>query len=144
MSGFETILPAIGAAGTVLGTAQSVTRAQSAKEASAQAAALQAEQIEAQRAQQEKERRSLLERQSATARARLAASGTGGEADGGSAAAILDGIARQGAEDIADINTGAALRTRKASLLDDDDGLAWARNGLDVFRSFYTAGTKTN
>lgn len=136
MSGFEAVIPAVTTlAGSMIG------QSQAADSSAAQAAAIERQNqvVEAQRAQQEKERQSLLDRQTATARARLAASGAGGDPGEGSAAAILDGIAERGADDLNTINTQAALRTRSPSLLDGSDDLDWARTGLDVFRSFYGA-----
>ena len=142
MSGFETIIPAaVSVASTAFSASERQARADAQAESQAEAAARQSQIVEQQRAQQEKERLSLLERQQATARARMAANGTAGDG-GGSAQAILDGIADQGLDDLADINANAAVRSRastRSSLLDDAESLSWAKSGLDVFRSFYGA-----
>jgi hypothetical protein len=136
MSGFEAAIPAVT---TLAGSMIGQSRASDSSAAQVAAIERQNQVVEAQRAQQEKERKSLLDRQTATARARLAASGAGGDASEGSAAAILDGIAETGADDLNTINTQAALRTKSTSLLDGSDDLNWAGTGLDVFRSFYGA-----
>lgn len=98
--------------------------------------------IATQQAEQERQRRNLLDQQQATARAQMGAWGVGG--DGGSADAILDGMAQATAGTIAAEGRTARLRMERnrgrartgggTNLL---DGLG---DGLSIFQSFYGGG----
>lgn len=97
---------------------------QSAANAQAQSQAdqinLQNQLLVQQQEQQVKQQRDLLKRQAASARAALAA-GTGG-ISGGSGAALLAGLSRQSAEDIAaGLNTASLRQQALYSRLNQDD-----------------------
>lgn len=112
-------------------------------QSSRQARKVQAEQVAAQnqymaqqQAVQEKQRRDLMQRQLATARARLSAGGVGIGA--GSGNALLAGMVKGGEQEIAD--SQALLHSRQANAgigLGSGDGLleglTLARKGLSLF-----------
>jgi hypothetical protein len=93
--------------------------------------------------QQAKQQRDLLKRQVASARAALAA-GAGG-ASGGSGAALLAGLSRQSAEDIAAGVNSASLRQQQLyTRLNQDDGgsskLALANQAFSVLKPLFGNG----
>lgn len=112
-------------------------------QSSRQARKVQAEQVAAQnqymaqqQAVKEKQQRDLMQRQLATARARLSAGGLG--VGSGSGNALLAGMVRDGEEEIAD--SQALLQSRQANstigLSSGDgllEGLTLARKGLSLF-----------
>ncbi len=141
MSGFSSIIPlASSMAGSALGAARSANSqavAQAQLDAQNQAIDRQNQLLATQQAQQDQQQLTLLNQQEAAARAQMGAAGTG--AGGGSADAILQGMAQRAADTIGYIDQGAALRTspRRANLLDSANTLQWANGGLGVFNSFY-------
>lgn len=135
MSGFEAIVPmAIGAVSAV-GQGRAADAA-----AQAQSAAVdrQNQAIIQQQAADEKRQRDLLEKATATQRARMGASAAGGS--GGSADAILAGMSQDTAESIAESAQLAQNRLKSyrgaggssGNLLDTAGS-----QGLSVFKSFY-------
>ncbi|CAA7612788.1 hypothetical protein [Magnetospirillum sp. SS-4] len=137
MSGFEAVaIPmAIGVAKEAISSQRRQGAAKAAADAQNQAAEQHNQIIAAQQAQEEKRQRNLLARQQASVTARMSAWGVGG---GGSADAILQGMARQTAESLAENAQTTALRrpAGRKSLL-DDGGADMVGQGLDVFTSFY-------
>jgi len=139
MGGFESIIPtAINAATSVLQQNSSQNAAQAQVDAQNQAITRQNQLLAAQQAQQDQQQQQLLAENQATARAQAGASGVG--SDGGSADAILQGMAQRTASNIGynDQTTALRMLAPKTSLLDEaGNALGWAKNGLGVFTSFY-------
>lgn len=135
MSGFETIAPlAMSGLGLASSLGQSSAQ-QSAAEAQAEAQAQQNQLILQRQAQEDENQRNLLEQAAATQRARTGAMGVDG---GGSADAILAGMADNTADNIAAGDQSAQLRLRPVRSQDNllsSAGLG--RSGLSVFSSFY-------
>jgi hypothetical protein len=132
MSGFESFIPmAMSMATTVAkGVAQ-----QDAQDSAAEArnAAIQAQydQVAAQQAMQQRQQENLLARQQAAWRAQVGASGAGGDS-GGSADAVLAGLADNSAQNITDSQQMAQYNLtqqalRNSNLLD----AASSRGGLN-------------
>jgi hypothetical protein len=138
MSGFQSLIPlaTAGSGASDIASALGGNTAQSATiDAQNQDIAQRNALVAAQQAQQDQQQRNLLEQQQATARAQMGAWGTGG--DGGSADAILQGMAQRSADSIAANDQLASLRMRNpVNLLSSgsSNGLA---DGLSVFQSFY-------
>lgn len=114
---------------------------QTGKAAQAQAAqiAAQNQYLAQQQAVKEKQQRDLLQRQLASARARLSAGGMG--VGSGSGQALLSGMVKDGESDIAD--SQALLQTRQANAgigLSSGDGLLQGLNtvqkGWNILRGF--------
>jgi hypothetical protein len=141
MGGFEAaaIPVAMTVASQAIGSQQRQNSAEAAAQAQYQAADQRNQLVAAQQAQEEKRQRNLLAQQQAAVRARMGAWGTGG--GGGSADALLQGMAQQTAESLAESAGLAALKrpARRQSLLDDGagDALDMVGQGLNVFKSFY-------
>ncbi|TAN65371.1 MAG: hypothetical protein EPN20_07670 [Magnetospirillum sp.] len=137
MSGFETIVPmALAGASTVAGVASRNSAQGAAAEAQAQAAERRNQLIAAQQASQDQQQRNLLEQQQATARAQMGAWGVGG--DGGSADAILQGMAQRTADSIGRGDQLAAMKIQnRTNLLTSGSGGNPVSDGLSVFQSFY-------
>ncbi|MBR9971173.1 hypothetical protein [Magnetospirillum sulfuroxidans] len=145
MGGTANMLPMI-----MQGASMIAQQAGSQNAASAQAQS-QADQINLQNQllvqqqdQQAKQQRDLLKRQVASARAALAA-GAGG-AQGGSGAALLAGLSRQSAEDIAAGFNSASLRQQQlyARLNQDEGGsgtLALANQAFSVLKPLFGNGS---
>ncbi|MDO8608514.1 MAG: hypothetical protein Q7R40_18435 [Phaeospirillum sp.] len=91
--------------------------------------------IAAQQVQQAQQKRNLLDQQQASARAQMGVWGTGG--DGGSAAAILQGMAQRTADSIAGDDQVSALKMQKGANLLTSGSNSAAAGGLGVFQSFY-------
>lgn len=136
MSGFESIIPlAASAASTIAGGVVKNSAQSAAAEEQVRALDRRNQLVAAQQSQQAQQQRNLLEQQQATARARMGAWGVGN--DGGSADAILQGMAQRTAESIAGNDQLASLKMQnRANLLTSGSG---SGNGLGVFQSFYGA-----
>lgn len=79
-------------------------------------------------------RRSLLDREMASARARLGAMGVGGA--GGSAAALLEGMQQRSDEDVAELHNNLACKTAIRPAAGGGNGPDAAQIGLHVLRPF--------
>lgn len=135
MAGFESI--AIPLASGALGIAGQAGQQNAAQKAQAQQAEAANQTLADQYERESRKRRSLLEREMATARARLGAMGVGGA--GGSGAAVLDGLQQRADQDQAELRdeveqrmVRGQARTPGASSV----GVSTARLGLDVLRPF--------
>ena len=137
MSGFESVIPlAATAASSVVSSASTNNAATEAQNA---ATNQRNQLIATQQAQQDEQQRNLLDQQQATARAQMGAWGTAGDG-GGSADAILSGMAQRSADSIASGDQVAALRQSRATLLTSDSNNPHGADGLNVFQSFYGGG----
>lgn len=87
-----------------------------------------------QQQQRERQQRDLLARQLATARARLAAGGTG--MSGGSGVALLEGIARDAERDIAD--DAATTRLRQNMSISGGGSAGALQDGLSLYHGIST------
>jgi hypothetical protein len=141
MSGFESIIPLAATAASSIMSSVSKSDAQSAAvDAQNQATTQRNQLIATQQAQQDEQQRNLLDQQQATARAQMGAWGTAGDG-GGSADAILAGMAQRTADSIANGDQMAGLRQSRANLLTADNNTSLIPNGLNVFQSFYGGGS---
>ncbi|KIL97446.1 hypothetical protein CCC_00507 [Paramagnetospirillum magnetotacticum MS-1] len=141
MSGFETIVPVVASAAmSVAGQASRASAANEAAAAQADAQARQNQLILQRQAADQQQQRDLLEKASATQRARMAASGMDGS--GGSADAILAGMSQDTADSI-----NASAQTAQLKLRNPSSGSSMGSNlldlttggnaGLSVLKSFY-------
>lgn len=122
---------------------QAAQHSQAKAEAAAQGQqqALQSQMLWQQQDQRAKQQRDLMKRQLATARASLAGGGIG--LAGGSGQALMDGIARQAEDDIADGVRSTSLRhqlqfgdeRRRDPLA---KGVAAAQQGYSLLRPFFS------
>ncbi len=146
MSGFEAMIPmAVTAASSVAGAISKNSAAGDAPQAQAEAQDRQNQYIYQQQLRDQNHQQNLLEQATATQRARMGALGLGG---GGSADAILAGMAEDTAQSILEANQAAQARYDRAasrrsqaggsnSLL---DSALSPSNALSVFKSFYGSG----
>ena len=140
MSGFESILPMAATAASSMTSAITKNDSQNAAIAAQNDAINQRNQmIATQQAQQDQQQRNLLDQQQATARAQMGAWGTAGDG-GGSADAILAGMAQRTADSIAMGDQMVGLRQNHTNLLTSSSSNPLAPGGLDVFQSFYGSG----
>ena len=135
MSGFETIAPMVMGGLGVANSIGQATAQQSATEAQAAAAERQNQLILQRQAQEDQRQRNLLDQAAASQRAHLGALGVDG--NGGSADAILAGMAESSAADINAADQMAQLRTRPVQGQDNLLSGALGKSGLSVFQSFY-------
>ncbi|CUW37451.1 conserved protein of unknown function [Magnetospirillum sp. XM-1] len=145
MSGFEAMVPLIAStAMSVAGQVSKNSAAEDAAQAQAEAQDRQNQYIYQQQEREQRQQRNLLEQASATQRARMGALGVG---NGGSANAILSGMAEDTARSILDSSQAAQARYGRAAsrrfqagggnLL---DSVLKPANVLSVFTSFYGSG----
>lgn len=145
MGGFAAFIPMIASTAMSMASQASKNSAEAdAAQAQADAQDRQNQYVYQQQARDQERQQSLLEQASATQRARMGASGLGG---GGSADAILAGMAEDTAQNIIDSNQAAQARLDRAnsrrtqsgsgSLL---DSALSPKNGLSVLTSFYGSG----
>jgi hypothetical protein len=145
MGGFAAFVPMI--ASTAMSMASQASKNSAAEDAAqtqAEAQDRQNQYVLQNQAREQERQQNLLEQASATQRARMGAQGLGG---GGSADAILAGMAEDTAQTIVDSNQAAQARVDRTSrrrvqsgggnLLDSALG---GQNGLSVFKSFYGSG----
>lgn len=139
MSGFETIVPMVSAGMGMATSIGSAYQAQNAASAQTEAITRQNQLILQRQAQEDQNQRNLLEQAASTQRARMGAQGMDG--NGGSADAILAGMAENTANSVAAGDTSALLKLRPTpsgdNLLSAAGGIG--RSGLSVFSSFYDA-----
>lgn len=136
MSGYESFIPmAISAAGSMSSAFNKSDSQTAAIDAQNQEIDRRNQLIAAQQAQQDQQQRNLLDQQQASARAQMGAWGTGG--DGGSADAILEGMAQRSADSIAGGDQVAALKIQNRANLLTSGSSDTLGNGLGVFQSFY-------
>jgi phosphotransacetylase len=143
MSGFESFIPmAATAASSLMSTSSKADSQNAAITAQNDATNQRNQMIATQQAQQDQQQRNLLEQQQATARAQMGAWGTAGDG-GGSADAILAGMAQRTADSIANGDQMVGLRQNHSNLLSSNSSNPLVPNGLDVFQSFYGSGGNT-
>lgn len=142
MSGFESMIPMIAStAMSVAGQASKNSAAEASAQAQAEAQDRQNQYLYQQQEREQQQQRNLLEKASATQRARMGAQGVG---NGGSANAILSGMAEETAQSILDSNQAAQARYSRTAgrrsqagggnLL---DSAMKPSSVLSVFSSFY-------
>ncbi len=108
MGGFEEVMLAVNAASGLAGLAAQDQQARGNAKAQAQQAEVQNKMLWQQHEQQTKRQQDLLKRQLASSRAALAAGGVGFA--GGSGQALMQGMARNAQQGIADSYADASLR----------------------------------
>ncbi len=140
MGSFASYIPMI--ASTAMSMASKSSAAEDTAQAQAEAQARQNQSIYLQQAQEEQRQQNLLERALASERARMGASGLGG---GGSADAIVAGMAEDTAQNILASNQAAQARANRTASRRSSGGggrnlLDSAGNGLSIFKSFYGSG----
>ncbi|CAA7612908.1 hypothetical protein [Magnetospirillum sp. UT-4] len=144
MGSFTQYIPmALQAASSVAGGMAQQQQAKASAQAQQQQMDLQNQMLMQQHEQQARQQRDLLKRQMATARASLSAGGIGFA--GGSGGALLEGLTRQTASDLAD--SAATTRLRYQSMFPAQDsggggglaglqqGLGMAQQGFELFQS---------
>lgn len=129
MGGFDPV-SSIFSTGLMLAGQRGGQKAVDQQQAAANQAAAEQYENEARR------RRSLLDREMASARARLGAMGVGGA--GGSAAAVVEGLQRRSDEDMAELRQDLQRREAKAAASRPSSGAALnpAQFGLQILRPF--------
>ncbi len=145
MSGFESMIPMV--ASTAMSVASQVGRnsaAEDAAEAQAEAQNRQNQYIYQQQEREQQRQRNLLEQATASQRARMGALGVGG---GGSADAILAGMAEDTAQAILDSNQAAQARYERTASRRTQagggnllDSALNPGNAFSIFKSFYGSG----
>ncbi len=143
MGGFASFIPMI--ASTAMSMASKNSAAEDSAQAQAEAQDRQNQSIYQQQAQEDLRQQNLLERALASERARMGASGLGG---GGSADAIVAGMAEDTAQNILASNQAAQARanrtiSRRSSSSGGRNLLDSANTGLSIFKSFYGSGDST-